>query len=145
MTSQESREKQLNLWRERRRLFKIKCLAYLGGVCIDCGASDNLEFSHNNPTGKEFNIPEKCGLDWDTVIRPELDKCSLRCHRCHNVYDGKQAEVQHGTLTMYSWYKCRCPSCIEANTKEVSERRDKNRKQYNAYMRDYRARKKATA
>lgn len=66
------------------------CVEYLGGVCVDCGLDDRnpeaLQFSHNDPATKEFNIAANVQRRWE-VLEPELDKCSLRCRPCHLAYD----------------------------------------------------------
>lgn len=102
---------------KRYAVFVSKCKEHLGGVCIDCGTIDDLEISHNDPAVKSFDILNqwsRVNKNWDALVLPELDKCSLRCHRCHLIYDEKRPDPLHGTHNMYLTYKCRCDLCREA-------------------------------
>lgn len=111
---------------ERYHVFVLKCHEYLGETprCVDCGVSDDLEISHNDPFSKSFNPLEVWSTqDWDSV-KLELDKCSLRCVPCHLKYD---RVPQHGTRAEYTRHGCRCDLCKSAHA---------------LYTRDYRARKK---
>lgn len=101
--------------RNLRKAFKQKCQTYLGGICVHCGTTENLTFSHNDPSTKSFELGNSncISKDWETIIKPELDKCSLRCRGCHRLYDGQRPEPVHGTLGMYDYYKCRCDECRE--------------------------------
>ena len=51
----------------------------LGGKCVDCGTTKNLQFDHIDPSKKSFNI--QCVLSERTL--KELEKCELRCCNCH--------------------------------------------------------------
>jgi hypothetical protein len=66
---------------------KAKCVEYLGGKCVDCGFEGPavaFDFDHRNPTSKEFKISGNYLFRW-AVIKKELDKCELRCCRCHRI------------------------------------------------------------
>lgn len=68
---------------QRKRLSrKAECLAYLGGACVRCGTTKNLEFDHIEPSTKEFEITTRITLSWDKLL-PELDKTQLLCVSCH--------------------------------------------------------------
>ena len=54
-------------------------LCMLGGKCVDCGTTKNLQFDHIDPSKKSFNI--SCVLSERTL--KELEKCELRCGNCH--------------------------------------------------------------
>jgi hypothetical protein len=116
--SEASKEQRRQYDRNKRVLFVAHCLEYLGGFCVDCGTNENLELSHNDPRLKDFNPRRGSGYhcDWETIIRPELDKCSLRCTRCHLIYDGKHPEPEHGDRVMYD-LGCRCDICRGAVNK----------------------------
>lgn len=92
--------------------FKKNVIAYLGGKCVVCGATDNLEFDHVDPTIKLFNITDKytCCMSY---LRSELDKCQLLC-KTHHKEKHKQDNI-HGTYYMYNHGKCRCTECRKAN------------------------------
>lgn len=66
---------------------KAKCVAYLGGKCVDCpfdGHPVAFDFDHVNPSKKEFKISGHYLFRWKE-LKKELDKCVLRCCRCHRI------------------------------------------------------------
>lgn len=73
-------EYQLSKYARRKKKYKD----YLGGECVDCGETDYdmLEFDHVDPSTKEFEILRQWSISWEK-IKPELDKCVLRCNVCH--------------------------------------------------------------
>ena len=58
----------------------------LGGQCVSCGTTDNLEFDHINPLDKSFTISgylastNACELE---KVLEEVNKCQLLCKQCH--------------------------------------------------------------
>jgi hypothetical protein len=99
--------------REERRQF---ALAYLGGKCIECGSTLNLEFHHIDKTTKKNNISSLYSSSLK-ILKEELDKCELLCDKHHNdktLEEKKQirAEGTHGTLSSYRY--CHCSICKEA-------------------------------
>jgi 5-methylcytosine-specific restriction endonuclease McrA len=58
----------------------------MGGQCVSCGTTDNLEFDHINPLDKSLNITHKLTLknayQLEEVLE-ELNKCQLLCEQCH--------------------------------------------------------------
>jgi 5-methylcytosine-specific restriction endonuclease McrA len=75
---EEIRAQEANKRAERR----AECIAYLGGKCIGCGATSNLEIDHKNPASKSFTIGQRLFCSWATLLA-ELAKCHLLCKRCH--------------------------------------------------------------
>lgn len=78
----------------RRRSVKQQGITYLGGSCLICGynsCSAALDFHHQDPTKKDFNISQAYN-SWEK-IKPELDKCVLLCSRCHG-------EIHSGLITL---------------------------------------------
>lgn len=66
---------------------KAKCVAYLGGKCVDCGFDGHpvaFDFDHREPDQKEFKISGNYIFRWKELKR-ELDKTELRCCRCHRI------------------------------------------------------------
>jgi hypothetical protein len=66
---------------------KAKAVKYLGGKCVDCeftGHPVAFDFDHKDPTQKEFKISGKYIFRWKE-LKKELDKCDLRCCRCHRI------------------------------------------------------------
>lgn len=101
----------------------------LGGVCVDCGTDRNLEFDHVDPAQKEFDVSSNWSINLEDLLS-EIDKCVLRCKPCHEIktrfVDGISSK--HGTLSMSKHHKCKCDLCRNA---------------YNAYMREYKHKRKS--
>ena len=118
-TGDRKREYQRNWMRNRRN----SAIDYLGGLCVKCGSSEELEFDHEDPSKKEFNVNALLSRKWE-VQKLELDKCQLLCNTCHL---GKTVEAiveaQHGTAARYASkvHRCRCTECTEAASKAKAE------------------------
>lgn len=80
----------------------------LGGLCVDCGAEENLQFDHQNPADKKRNVSGRTwsGADFWT----EIAKCVLRCERCHGQKTSREASVEHGD-GITGKKNCRCDLC----------------------------------
>jgi hypothetical protein len=74
----------------RTDLHNKKCIEYIGGGCQICGLITDdhakYDFHHVDPFIKLYNISQLISRDWDTIIKPELDKCALLCGNCHVSY-----------------------------------------------------------
>lgn len=85
--------------------FRNEALDYLGGVCVKCGTTEQLEFDHINPSTKTYNISKKWSLPTSKHYA-ELDKCQLLCYTHHKEKHigghGSHAEYKRG---------CRCVLC----------------------------------
>ncbi len=68
--------------REYRQEKKAICLEYLGGKCVKCGTTHNLQFDHIKREGKKYEISSRVSNNFDN-IKEELDKCQLLCAPCH--------------------------------------------------------------
>jgi hypothetical protein len=108
---------QMNVYMKARyKRKREEALQYLGGVCIKCGSSENLQFDHIDRDTKECTIADCLLWAKDRLIK-ELDKCQLLCAKCHQSKtlidlgrtDGKNT---HGTLTSYQY--CHCDLCKKA-------------------------------
>jgi|SRR6185437_9146846 len=118
-------------YHERKR----QALTLLGGACVQCGTTEDLEFDHIDPATKTFTITERIFRTWDQLL-PELAKCQLLCETCHAAKTNEHYKLQaarrpprakqlalpvrvpsvaHGSAAMYNHYKCRCPACREAH------------------------------
>lgn len=132
---------------ERKKLLKD----LLGGSCVSCGRTDNLEFDHVIPEEKSFGIAGnqiELGLDKMLV---ELQKCQLLCKSCHREKTNLDIEVSgHGIPSMYSNKGCRCDKCRLAwneytrkhSSKYYYSHIDVERVKRREYSRTYNARKK---
>lgn len=69
-----------NYYHKRRN----ELIQKLGGKCVVCGSTENLEFDHIDATTKEYNISEKLLSYSINSLLPELEKCQLLCHKCHS-------------------------------------------------------------
>jgi len=72
------------------REHKVKCIAYKGGKCAQCGLEYDgtngaiFHFHHIDPSLKESGIGDLGSVSWErTVI--ELDKCVMLCANCHSL------------------------------------------------------------
>jgi len=80
--------------RERYKQKKNEMVELLGGKCVGCGTTHNLEFDHIDRTQKEYNVTKflkgtRCNLV------EEINKCQLLCKSCHIIksrihYDQEQ-------------------------------------------------------
>lgn len=66
-------------WYHARR---AEYVAMLGGKCVDCGATEKLQFDHKDRSTKKFAIG-KLFTKSQTVVLEELKKCQLLCFPCH--------------------------------------------------------------
>lgn len=89
----------------------------LGGKCVECGSTDNLEIDHIDPKKKSFTFGKLWSLA-KSKVEAELAKCQLLCTDCHrkkNLIDGHlQSRFEHGTYTSYRHANCRCELCRQA-------------------------------
>ena len=87
----ELREKIKKKERERSRIRyyenRRQCIDKLGGKCVECGVTENLQFDHINPLEKSFAISETLHfspkMKKEVKFDEELNKCQLLCPRCH--------------------------------------------------------------
>jgi 5-methylcytosine-specific restriction endonuclease McrA len=68
-----------NEWMKKRRLLGIMLL---GGRCVVCGATTDLEIDHVNPDTKVSH--RIWSWSWNRIIH-ELVKCQLLCHDDHRL------------------------------------------------------------
>lgn len=115
-----------NAWlREDTLRRKQRAIIYLGGKCVDCCTEENLQFDHEDPSIRSFDITRNLNRRWEVLV-VELDKCVLRCKPCHitktkslGEYGGGLNKIQtlvHGTAHAYTIFKCRCDNCKYAKS-----------------------------
>lgn len=114
---------------ERYRTRRAKALAYLGGKCVVCGTTADLQLDHIDPRTKTYPADHACHALSETKFWAEIDKCQLLCGLHHvekSIVDsGKQkARGTHGTISAYRY--CRCTLCRDA--KRVYEREAKRKR-----------------
>lgn len=70
----------LNRYHQRRQ----KIIEKLGGCCVKCGSTENLEIDHIDRSSKEIDIARCLSGIKESKLKQELDKCQLLCQKCHN-------------------------------------------------------------
>lgn len=67
-----------------RRETRRKLYDYLLAHPCSCGEVDPrvLDFDHDNPKEKSFDVSRMLGYSWDLVLA-EIKKCTVRCSNCH--------------------------------------------------------------
>ena len=80
LNKEKVREQQRECSKER----KSYCIEYLGGKCVECGTTHNLQFDHIKREGKKYTIAPKITYKFDN-LKEELDKCQLLCYDCHKI------------------------------------------------------------
>jgi hypothetical protein len=168
--SEESYEQIRQHSRQRRAELRQQCMRYVSlrttgdpvPRCIcGCGRIEDLEFSHNIPATKSFEIADAIGWNFpeyrtfgDIRDSGELDKVSLRNKVCHKKYDGQlhngtdDGLPAHGTLARYQYRGCKCEACKAVNAEQSKEDRAAKKAagippvKRASYMREYYARMK---
>jgi len=114
---------------ERYHKRRAEAIKFLGGACVICGATEDLELDHILRNEKSFNISQMWSISQEK-FDAELSKCQLLCNTCHkakNTWElNKKAAIRtHGSLSSYRY--CKCDLC---------------RKAYSDYWQSYKPRKK---
>lgn len=103
--------------RKYRANKRLQCKATLGGKCVKCGSTSNLEFDHVDRTTKVDGIANLLTNSKET-LELELKKCQLLCAPCHwkkSIESSDLVEAQHGVARGQLYKKgCRCNLCVEA-------------------------------
>jgi 5-methylcytosine-specific restriction endonuclease McrA len=68
---------------------------FLGGKCVRCGATEQLEVDHVDPAQKSFNISNLWAVTEDRFYA-ELRKCQLLCRPHHLEKTAAENSVDHG-------------------------------------------------
>ena len=90
---------------------RAEWFARMGGACVDCGSTTELEADH-----VDFRTKVSHRIwTWTKERREvELAKCAPRCRGCHlakTLRDRRtRTPIKHGGKTMYST-GCKCLSC----------------------------------
>lgn len=88
---------------------RTETIEKLGGVCVDCGSTESLEFDHAKRTTKVFDL----GHGWsfsEKRLRAEVGKCVLRCKECHRTKTSLEQSVEHGG-GLTGKRNCYCDKC----------------------------------
>jgi 5-methylcytosine-specific restriction endonuclease McrA len=82
---EENREKLNTKIRERKAKNKAYLIEMLGGKCVGCGVTENLQFDHIDRKQKTFTIGKRLESSLENKLIPEAKKCQLLCKSCHQV------------------------------------------------------------
>ena len=73
----------MNLYMKNRYTKRrAEVVTRLGGICKQCGTTDNLELDHVDPTSK-FKTIAKLSSASNVIFEAEITKCQLLCKDCH--------------------------------------------------------------
>ncbi len=107
--------------RDARRRYNKEWVAarraewFKGKACVMCGASDNLELDHVDPSKK---VSHRI-WSWSKDRREtELEKCQPLCQTCHyqkTDRDLGRGAIVHGKNDTYTFRRCRCEQCKAAH------------------------------
>jgi hypothetical protein len=89
----------------RRRAMAI---ALLGGKCVECGTTENLELDHIDPASKTFYVGGRTVSE--ARYLEELKLCQLLCTHHHKVKTAKARSVEHGG-GLSGKRNCKCDPC----------------------------------
>lgn len=116
-------------WRERTRSWAVELL---GGCCVGCETTVELDFDHVNAATKSFDISVGIRDGYSRArLQAELVKCQLLCGPCHREKSDKYLDggrVPHGGGKQGK-RNCKCGPC---------------RVKYNKYMRELKRRNRVT-
>jgi 5-methylcytosine-specific restriction endonuclease McrA len=99
--------------KERTARRRERAIIQLGGKCVVCGSTEDLEFDHKNPDDKD----PRCNSGYmftfsERRLQAELAKCQLLCHDCHLEKTSSEASVEHGG-GLSGKKNCPCVPCKE--------------------------------
>lgn len=127
MSIRDSKEKYNEYMRvyhlKRYYVLKDEAIRMLGGKCVLCGSTNNLDLDHKDPSTKSFNVSSMLTYSFKR-LKEEVGKCQLLCHECHNIKTLKEqgkkpAKGTHGTLSAHRY--CNCLECKAAKNKYMKE------------------------
>jgi len=70
--------------KKRKKEHKKILIDHLGGKCVGCGTTHNLQFDHIDRKDKKFGIVDRLSCKLTDLI-VEANKCQLLCKDCHKV------------------------------------------------------------
>lgn len=104
---------------QREWMAKRRSDFFAGKSCVGCGATDNLELDHVDPSQKEDHKV----WSWRQERREqEIAKCLVRCHACHVARHRSLNLAPCGTTSAYR-RGCRCIACRRANANRRARQR----------------------
>lgn len=96
----ENREELNRKRRERKSTHKRYLIEMLGGECVGCGVTTNLQFDHIDRKEKNVNVTSLLAGKLETAIT-EAKKCQLLCEDCHRL----KTTINHDCNQLMTGYK----------------------------------------
>lgn len=106
---------------QRQWVAKRRAEFFADKSCVLCGSTDRLELDHIDPSAK---VSHRI-WSWSEARRSaEIEKCQVLCYDHHKEKSSRDRadRVVHGTATMYTFKKCKCPECRLWKSKENKKR-----------------------
>ncbi len=97
----------------------------LGGKCVDCGATENLELDHVERSEKSYNLAKIWSYKKE-IWQKEIKKCVLRCDACHKAKTISELSVEHGQ-GLTGRRHCYCDLCKPLKRQYNKDRRTAKR------------------
>jgi 5-methylcytosine-specific restriction endonuclease McrA len=103
---------QLERYHRRRQ----QAIDKLGGKCVVCGDTEDLEIDHIDYKEKKFNVARLWSAK-EELFWTEINKCQLLCKKHHiekTVEEiGIRRPLTHGKRWAAINHKCQCADCIQ--------------------------------
>lgn len=129
-TKEEYNEYQRVYQLERYHRRRAEAIRILGGRCVVCGTTDDLEIDHINWRDKSFHIGRLWSIAYDRFL-DEISKCQLLCEDHHKEKSSHESldrrPITHGKEWAAIHYQCQCEECIEFKELYLQERNEERR------------------
>lgn len=105
--------------RNRYHRLRTEWIEKLGGKCVHCESTENLNFDHIIASEKEYDISRILSTHSKTKIIAEMAKCQLLCFECHVVKSVEMEDihvVSHGG-GLTGKKNCYCDLCKPLKSK----------------------------
>ena len=96
--------------KRRTRERRAEAFNMLGGECVECGSTEDLQFDHRNRRRKEFSLATAMWHVSRERFIAEVKKCRLLCTPCHKKHSADQLSVPHGG-GVSGKKNCSCAPC----------------------------------
>lgn len=107
----------LNRYHSRR----TEAIAILGGSCVRCGTTEDLQIDHIDPRTKTMDIGHLWSIAKSRYLK-ELQLCQLLCVAHHREKTGNEQSVPHGG-GLTGKRNCLCKLCKPKKAEYQRERR----------------------
>jgi hypothetical protein len=116
--------------KERKRQRRAQLIEMLGGRCVRCGTTDDLEFDHIDPATKRFVVCSNLARPWNDLVEEAL-RCQLLCRSCHRAKGAEDRPGPPHGIYRYSDLGCRCEVCRATNAAKSAKRRARRKASVN--------------